>query len=167
MTEIAAAPSRPQLRLGRPADQRGVSRWLPGWYTLRHYQASWLGHDLAAGLSLTAVLVPVGMAYAQAAGVPAINGLYATIIPLLVYAVAGPSPILVLGPDSSLAPMIAAAVLPFAEADPQRAVVAAGMLAILAGLFGVLAGLLRLGFITDLLAKPIRYGYMNGLRLPV
>ena len=155
------------LRVGRPADQRGVLRWLPGLYTLRHYQPQWLPRDLAAGLALTAVLVPVGMAYAEASGLPAIYGLYATIVPLLAYAVFGPSRILVLGPDSSLAPMIAAAVLPLAGGDPQHTLTIAAMLAILAGLFGVAAGLLRLGFITELLAKPIRYGYMNGIALTV
>src|SRR5262245_32781193 len=155
------------LRVGRPADQRGILRWVPGLYTLRHYQPQWLFSDLVAGLALTAVLVAVGMAYAEAAGLPAIYGLYATIVPLLAYALFGPSRILVLGPDSSLAPMIAAAVLPLAGGSPERAVTVAGMLAILAGLFGVAAGLLRLGFITELLAKPIRYGYMNGIALAI
>jgi high affinity sulfate transporter 1 len=155
------------LRVGPPADQRGAYRWLPGLYVLRHYQPRWLLSDLLAGLVLTAVLVPVGMAYAEAAGLPAIYGLYATIVPLVVYAVVGPSRILVLGPDSSLAPMIAAVILPLAAGDPQRTLSLAAMLAILAGLFGVVAGLLRLGFVTDLLAKPIRYGYMNGIALTV
>jgi high affinity sulfate transporter 1 len=123
--------------------------------------------DLVSGLVLTALLVPVGMAYAEAAGLPAINGLYATIVPLVAYAIFGPSRILVFGPDSSLAPMVAVAVLPLAAGDPHRTVTLAGMLAILAGLFGLAAGLLRLGFITDLLAKPIRYGYMNGIALTV
>jgi high affinity sulfate transporter 1 len=134
---------------------------------LRHYRPQWLIADLSAGLVLTAVLVPVGMAYAAASGLPAIYGLYATIVPLLAYALFGPSRILVLGPDSSLAPMIAAAILPLAADDPQRAVALAGALALLAGLFGILGGVLRLGFITDLLAKPIRYGYMNGIALTV
>jgi high affinity sulfate transporter 1 len=160
-------PSHPELRAGRPADQQGIYRWLPGLYTLRHYQRQWLLPDVSAGLVLTAILVPVGMAYSEAGGLPAIYGLYATIIPLLAYALFGPSRILVLGPDSSLAPMIAAVILPLAAGDPQRAVGLAGMLALLAGLFGVAAGLLRLGFITDLLAKPIRYGYMNGIALTV
>jgi high affinity sulfate transporter 1 len=161
------AEAQRRLRVGRPADQQGLYRWLPGLYTLRHYSPQWLWSDVRAGLVLTAVLVPVGMAYAEAAGLPAIYGLYATIVPLLVYALVGPSRILVLGPDSSLAPMIAAAILPLAVADPERAVSAAAVLAILTGLFGVAAGLLRLGFITDLLAKPIRYGYMNGIALTV
>jgi len=160
----AAAAS---LRIGPPADQKGMYRWLPGLYVGRHYQGAWLMPDLRAGLVLTAILVPVGMAYSTAAGLPAIYGLYATIVPLLAYAVFGPSRILVLGPDSSLAPMIAAAVVPLAAGDTNRALVLAGMLALLAGAFGVLAGVLRLGFITDLLAKPIRYGYMNGIALTV
>ena len=160
------APGR-ILRPGLRPDQVGIWRWLPGLYTLRHYQRSWLFSDLFAGLVITAVLVPVGMAYAQAGGLPAIYGLYATIIPLLVYALFGPSRILVLGPDSSLAPMIAAVILPLAAGDPNRAVALGGVLAILTGLFGVAAGFLRLGFITDLLSKPIRYGYINGIALTV
>ena len=101
---VGASKPTPQLsyslKPGWPEDQRGIWRVLPGFYTLRHYQWSWLISDLAAGLVLTAVLVPVGMAYADASGLPAIYGLYATIIPLLAYALFGPSRILVLGPDS-------------------------------------------------------------------
>src|SRR6185503_5392879 len=145
----------------------GFTRWVPGLRVLREYQAAWLPRDVMAGLVLTTMLVPVGIAYATASGVPGIYGLYATIIPLLAYAVFGPSRILVLGPDSSLAPMIAAAVLPLAAGDPDRAVSVAAVLAILTGLFGVASGLLHLGFITDLLAKPIRYGYLNGIALTV
>ena len=86
-------------------------RWLPGLQILRRYQAAWLRSDIGAGLVLTAVLVPVGMAYAEASGLPPITGLYATILPLTVYAIVGPSRILVLGPDSSLAGIIAAVVV--------------------------------------------------------
>lgn len=150
-----------------PADLRGAWKWLPGLYTLRHYQMSWLRSDLIAGLVLTAVLVPVGMGYAEAAGLPAIYGLYATIIPLLTYAAFGPSRILVLGPDSSLAAIIFAVIVPLAAGDPARTVALAGMLAIFTGLMCILAGLARLGFITELLSKPIRYGYMNGIALTV
>jgi len=140
---------------------------LPGLYSLRHYPKSWLRSDLVAGLVLTAVLIPVGMGYAVAAGLPAIYGLYATLVPLIAYAIFGPSRILVLGPDSSLAPIIAAVILPLAAGDPARAVALAGALAILTGLLCILAGLARLGFITELLSKPIRYGYMNGIALTV
>ena len=165
--ESSAQTEIQQLRGNQPADQRGIFRWLPGLRVLRNYEPQWLLSDVSAGLVLTAILVPVGMAYSEAAGLPAIYGLYATIIPLLAYALFGPSRVLVLGPDSSLAPMIAAAVLPLAAGDPQHAVSVAAMLALLTGLFGIIAGLLRLGFITDLLAKPIRYGYMNGIALTV
>ena len=111
----------------------------------RTYQRAWLPSDLVAGLVLTAVLVPVGMGYAEAAGLPAITGLYATIVPLLVYALLGPSRILVLGPDSSLAAIIAATVVPLAGGDPERAVALAGGLALISGAFGIAFGLLHLG----------------------
>jgi len=140
---------------------------VPGLRTLGHYRLLWLRHDVAAGIVLSTMLVPVGIAYAVASGVPAINGLYATIIPLLVYALFGPSRILVLGPDSSLAPIILGVVLPLSAGDPARAVVIASAMAIVAGAVCILAGIARLGFITELLSKPIRYGYMNGIALAV
>lgn len=146
---------------------RGVSRWLPGLTVLRHYRRQWLLKDIFAGLVLTAILVPVGMGYAEAASLPAIYGLYATIVPLMAYAVFGPSRILVLGPDSSLVAIISATILPLAGANPDRAPVLAAMLAILSGVFCILAGVARFGFITDLLSKPIRYGYLNGIALTV
>jgi len=113
------------------------------------------------------MLLPAGVAYAGASGVPGIHGLYATIIPLLVYAVFGPSRILVLGPDSALSPIILSTVAPLAAGDPQRAVLLAAGMGIVAGLVCLVAGLMRLGFITELLSKPIRYGYMNGIALTV
>src|SRR5215203_1573747 len=103
---------------GVPAPSAGWLDWLPGLKTLREYQPAWLKNDVVAGIVLSAMLVPVGMAYAAASGVPAIYGLYATIIPLLVYALLGPSRILVLGPDSSLAPIILGVVLPLSAGDP-------------------------------------------------
>lgn len=144
-----------------------IGQWLPGWETLRAYRAEWLGKDIAAGLVLTTMLVPVGIAYAEASGVPGIYGLYATIIPLLAYALFGPSRIMVLGPDSSLAALILAVVAPLSLGDPARSVALAGMMAVVSGLTCILAGVLRLGFITELLSKPIRYGYMNGIALTV
>jgi high affinity sulfate transporter 1 len=142
-------------------------RWLPALSTAREYTLSWLPHDIVAGLVLTTMLVPVGIAYAVASGVPGVYGLYATIIPLLAYALFGPSRILVLGPDSSLAPIILAVVLPLSAGDPSKAIAVASMMAVVAGLVSILAGLLRLGFVTELLSKPIRYGYMNGIALTV
>ena len=151
----------------RMRDRVSWLRWLPGLDTLRRYQAAWLPHDLVAGLVLATMLVPVGIAYAVASGVPGIYGLYATIIPLLVYALFGPSRILVLGPDSSLAAVILSVVLPLSGGDPLRAVTLAGMLAIVSGAVLILTGVARLGFVTELISKPIRYGYMNGIALTV
>jgi len=144
-----------------------LTRWLPGLQTLRSYQAAWLRHDIVAGLVLTTMLVPVGIAYAVASGVPGIYGLYATIVPLLAYALFGPSRILVLGPDSSLAAVILAVVLPLSGGDPTRAIALAAMMALVSGTVCIAAGLARLGFVTELLSKPIRYGYMNGIALTV
>ena len=141
--------------------------WLPGVQVLRSYQVAWFAGDLMAGLVLTTMLVPVGIAYALASGVPGIYGLYATIVPLLAYALFGPSRILVLGPDSSLAPVILAVVFPLSGGDPMRAVALASMMAVVSGLVCLLIGILRLGFVTELLSKPIRYGYMNGIALTV
>jgi high affinity sulfate transporter 1 len=142
-------------------------RWLPGIETLRRYEAAWLPRDIVAGLVLAAMLVPVGIAYAVASGLPGIHGLYATIVPLLVYAVFGPSRILVLGPDSALAALILGVVLSLSGGDPVRAATLAAMMAIVSGIVCTLAGIARLGFVTELLSKPIRYGYMNGIALTV
>ena len=149
------------------ADQIGWLRWVPGLLTLRHYEARWLTHDVVAGVVLATMLVPVGIAYAVASGVPGIYGLYATIVPLLAYALFGPSRILVLGPDSSLATVILGVVLPLSGGDPHRAVALASMMALVSGIICILAGVARLGFVTELLSKPIRYGYMNGIALTV
>ena len=147
--------------------QIGWTRWLPGLVTLRQYRPAWLPHDIAAGVVLATVLVPVGIAYATASGVPGIYGLYATIVPLLAYALFGPSRILVLGPNSSLAAVILSVVFPLSGGDPVRAVTLAGMMAVVSGIVCILAGVARLGFVTELLSKPIRYGYMNGIALTV
>jgi len=149
------------------SDLTGWTRWLPGLQILRAYKAGWLRQDIVAGLVLTTMLVPVGIAYAVASGVPGIYGLYATIVPLLAYALFGPSRILVLGPDSSLAAVILVVVLPLSGGDPLRAVGLAGMMAIVSGTVCILLGVARLGFVTELLSKPIRYGYMNGIALTV
>jgi high affinity sulfate transporter 1 len=171
MSNPAPSPQGPEPGLiPRPqhaSDQRGWIRWLPGLQTLRDYEAAWLRHDIVAGLVLTTMLVPVGIAYAVASGVPGIYGLYATIVPLLAYALFGPSRILVLGPDSALVAVILAVVVQQSGGDPQRAIALAGMMAVVSGVVSIAAGLARLGFITELLSKPIRYGYMNGIALTV
>src|SRR4051794_5444162 len=147
----------------------GVSRYVPGVDAVRTYRWAWLSKDVVAGLVLTALLVPQGMAYAELAGLPPITGLYTSIFCLVGYAIFGPSRILVLGPDSSLGPMIAATILPLigAKGDPARAIALASMLALLVGAITVLAGVFRLGFVADLLSKPTQIGYMNGLALTI
>jgi high affinity sulfate transporter 1 len=142
-------------------------RWLPGLDALRQYDTASLPHDVFAGVVLATMLVPVGIAYAEASGLPGIYGLYATIVPLLAYALFGPSRILVLGPDSALAGVILGVVAPLSGGDPLRAATLAGMMAIVSGIICILAGIARLGFVTELLSKPIRYGYMNGIALTV
>jgi high affinity sulfate transporter 1 len=142
---------------------------LAGGLSLSSYRREWLARDVVAGVVLTTLLVPQGMAYAELAGLPPITGLYTSIMCLAGYAVFGPSRILVLGPDSSLGPMIAATILPLAGADgdPERAIALASMLAIIVGAIMILAAVAKLGFIADLISKPTMIGYMNGLALTI
>ena len=153
----------------RPEDMKRADwlRWLPGVETLRRYERGWFLHDLTAGLVLTTMLAPVGIAYAVASGLPGVTGLYATIAPLLAYALFGPSRILVLAPDSSLAAIILGVTAPLALGDPDRAVALGGAMALVSGAICILAGLGRLGFVTELLSKPIRHGYMNGIAVAI
>lgn len=155
--------SEPPSPSGPTRSASRLDRWVPGVAMLRGYQRAWFAKDLFAGLALTAVLIPVGMSYAEASGLPVMAGLYATIAALVGYAVFGPSRILVLGPDSALAALIAATVLPLAHGDAGHTVALAAMLAVMAGAVCVLFGLLRFGFVSDLLSQPIRYGYLNGI----
>jgi high affinity sulfate transporter 1 len=140
---------------------------MPGLRTLRTYKTAWLPRDLVSGAVLCALLVPQGMAYAELAGLPAITGLYTTVVCLLAYAAFGPSPYLILGPDSSLGPMIAAAIIPLAAGNTEYAVALAGMLAFIVSIICISAGLARLGFIADLISKPVRVGYLAGLAVTI
>ncbi len=147
----------------------GIAEHVPGLQALSGYQRKWLAKDVVAGIVLSAILVPQGMAYAELAGLPAVNGLYTSMLCLVGYAIFGPSKVLVLGPDSALGPMIAATILPLmaADGDPATAVVLASMLALMTGAIMVAAGVFKLGFVADLLSKPTMLGYMNGLALTV
>jgi high affinity sulfate transporter 1 len=146
-----------------------VAAYVPGITAFRQYDRRWLGRDVLGGLVLTALLVPQGMAYAELAGLPAVTGLYTSILCLIGYAIFGPSRVLVLGPDSSLGPMIAATILPLlvADGDPARAVVLASMLSLIVGAILVVAGLGHLGLVADLLSRATQIGYMNGLALTI
>ncbi len=168
--EVEPNPDAQVVRpTGPTATSRPRSSIIPGIDLLRSYERRWLAKDVVAGLILTALLVPQGMAYAELAGLPAITGLYTSVLCLLAYAVFGPSRVLVLGPDSSLGPMIAATIAPLllADGDPSRAVALASMLALLVGAVMGLAGFAKLGFVADLLSKPTQIGYMNGLALTI
>ena len=142
-----------------------LSRWLPGLAQAGRYRRAWLGRDVLAGLALTGILVPAGMAYAEASGLPAIVGLYATIVPLLAYALLGPSRLLILGPDSSLVPLVLAALAPFALLGQEARIEHAALLAVMVGLLLGLMGLARLGFVADLISMPVREGYLLGIAL--
>jgi high affinity sulfate transporter 1 len=155
---------------GKPNSRHGdVRAYVPGLAALKSYQRAWLPKDVVAGLVLSALLVPQGMAYAELAGLPPITGLYTSILCLVGYAVFGPSRVLVLGPDSSLGPMIAATIAPLmlAGGDPGRAIALASFLAVMVGIVMVVAGVAGFGFVADLLSKPTQIGYMNGLALTI
>ena len=147
-----------------------MSSWtnlVPAVSQARTYQRAWILRDLSAGLVITGMLAPAGMAYAAAAGLPPITGLYATIVPLLVYAIFGPSRIMVLGPDSSLTPLLVAAMLPVVATNANEAIAVAGALAVLTGLICVAAGLARFGFLAELLSAPVRFGYLSGIAVTI
>src|SRR3954451_16201862 len=134
-----------------------IERIVPGLAALHSYRRKWLRNDLVAGLVLAAILVPQGMAYAELAGLPAVTGLYTTIACLIGYAVMGPSRVLVLGPDSSISPLIFAAIAPLVVAgdDPATAIALAGMLAIIVWSIEILLGVGKLGFVAVLLSMEV------------
>ena len=154
---------------GETGEERGgIARWIPGLRVLRTYDRHWARPDVVAGIVLAAILVPQGMAYAELAGLPPVTGLYTTIACLVGYAIFGPSRILVLGPDSSVSPMIFAALVPLlVGGDTHRAIALAGMLAVIVALIEIGMGLTRLGFVADLLSNEVQVGYMNGLALVI
>ena len=147
----------------------GLRQHVPGLGLLHGYRRGWARPDLVAGLVLAAILVPQGMAYAELAGLPAVTGLYTTVACLVGYAVMGPSRVLVLGPDSSVSPLIFAAITPIvaASGDPGSAIVLGGMLALLVGAVEIGLGVAKLGFVADLLSVEVQIGYMNGLGLTI
>jgi high affinity sulfate transporter 1 len=167
---VGQAPARepPAATETRAATQHSLNRVVPGVGMLRTYKPAWLRFDLVAGIVLAAILVPQGLAYAELAGLPPVTGLYTTIACLVVYALLGPSRILVLGPDSAVSPLIFAAIVPLmVTPDPATAIALAGMLALMVGLIEMGLGLGKLGFIADLLSKEVQVGYMNGLAITI
>ena len=139
------------------------SAWAPGVDQFRHYQRAWLRGDVVAGVTVAAYLVPQVMAYATVAGLPPVVGLWAALVPLAVYAVLGSSRQLSVGPESTTALMTATALAPLAVGDPGRYAALAAATALLVGAICFVAGVIRLGFIADLLSRPVLIGYMTGV----
>lgn len=136
---------------------------LPGLAQFRGYQRSWLRGDVVAGVTVAAYLVPQVMAYATVAGLPAEVGLWAALAPLAVYAVLGSSRQLSVGPESTTALMTATALAPLAAGDPAKYAALAAATALLVGAMCLLGGLVRLGFLAELLSRPVLIGYMAGV----
>lgn len=144
-----------------------VVRIAPGLGMLMHYRSQDLPHDLVAGLSVAAVALPVGVAYAQLAGFNPAVGLYSSILPLLAYAIFGSSRQLIVGPDAATCALVAAALAPLAAGDPAYYMSLSMMLALLAGLMCMGASFLKLGVLADFLSRPILVGFMNGVALSI
>jgi len=147
--------------------RRLLSRVAPGLDALSRYQVSWLSSDIAAGLSVAAVGLPVGIAYADLAGVPPVIGIYAAIFPLFAYALFGASRQLMIGPDAATCLMLAAALGPLAGGNPDHYLSLVSVMTLMVGLIYIVMGLARWGFIASFLSRPILVGYLNGIALLV
>lgn len=148
--------------MGDPAGRGGIAAIAPGVALLRGYRRPWLRPDLLAALSLWAVLVPQALAYGQLAGLPPVTGLYTALGAMLLYVLFGTSRYLNLGPESSVAILVASSLAPLAGADPDRYAALAALLALLVGALLLLGRLARLGVITRLLSAPVLTGYLAG-----
>jgi high affinity sulfate transporter 1 len=142
-----------------------LSRWLPGLANLLHYRREWFHADLQAGLSVAAIQIPIAIAYAQIVGLPPQYGLYACVLPMMVYALIGSSRQLMVGPDAATCAMIAGAVAPLAMGDPQRIAELSVIVTVLVGVMLIAAGVARAGFIASFFSRPILIGYLNGIGL--
>lgn len=138
------------------------SRFLPGLRLIQEYHSRWFLQDFVAGVTLGAVMIPVGLAFGELAGLP-MAGLYAAIFPLLAYALFGTSRQVIVSPDASMATLVAVSVAPLAAGDTNRFALLAGVLATMIGSICILGAILHLGFMADFLAKPVITGYMHGL----
>ena len=142
-----------------------LSRWLPGLANLLHYRREWFRPDVQAGLSVAAIQIPIAIAYAQIAGLPPQVGLYACILPMIVYALVGSSRQLMVGPDAATCAMVAGAIAPLAMGDPDRLLQLSVVVTVLVGLMLIAAGVARAGFIASFFSRPILIGYLNGIGL--
>jgi sulfate permease, SulP family len=142
-----------------------VEMILPIWADLRRYRREWLAHDLLAGLGIAAIAIPIGIAYPAIAGLPPVTGLYATIFPLVAYALFGSSRQHVVGPDTAASTVLASSLILLSADTVDERVALASSLAVLVGVLCLLANRLRLGFIADFLSHPILVGYLCGIAL--
>jgi high affinity sulfate transporter 1 len=149
----------------KTGNQKQLSRFIPGLAALHRYDRTWFRFDLMAGISVAAVALPIAIAYSQLAGVPPVYGLYASLLPLLAYALFGTSRQLIIAPDAATCAIVAAVVLPLAGLDMVRYLSLTAALAMIAGVLCIVAGLARLGFLTNFLARPILNGYLNGIAI--
>jgi len=131
------------------------------------YKKQWLSKDLIAGLSVAAIAMPVGIAYAGIAGLPLQTGLYSCILPMIIYALFGSSRQLIVGPDSATCILVAAAISPLAAAGSDSYVSLSIMLALMTGILSIVFAVFRLDFIANFLSKPILNGYLNGLAISI
>jgi len=144
-----------------------VLRVAPGLRNLLGYRREWLRHDAVAGVSVAAVASPTAIAYAELIGFEPVVGLYAAILPLLVYAIFGTSRHLIVNPDAATCAMVGTTLMPLAAVHPNSLMSLSVALALFTGIFCILAGLLRLGFVADFLSKPILVGFLNGVAIHI
>jgi len=167
VTSVGGDSSRQVVQHPQPTRSDPLARFAPGLAMLRGYRREWLRKDLAAGVSVAAVALPTAIAYAELAGFPVVVGLYASILPLVVYAVLGTSRQLIVNPDAATCAMVAAIVAPLAAGDSGLYTSLAVTLAVLSGVVCMLAGTFRLGFLADFLGKPVLVGFMNGIAISI
>jgi high affinity sulfate transporter 1 len=144
-----------------------IETWIPGLRVLRTYRREWLRSDLVAGLSVAAVALPIGIAYAQLAGFPPVVGIYSAILPSVAYALFGSSRQLIVNPDAAACAIVAATVAPLAAGDPSRYLDLSITLTFLTGVLCIAGGITGLGVIADFLSRPILTGYLNGIALSI
>ena len=144
-----------------------LSDYLPGLASLRRYDSSWFRCDLLAGISVAAVGVPIAIAYSALTGLPPVHGLYASLLPLVAYALLGSSRQLILAPDAATCAIVAATVAPLAATGSERYISLTMALTLMTGAFCIIAGVARLGFLTNFLARPILIGYLNGIAISI
>ncbi|MGH8527858.1 MAG: SulP family inorganic anion transporter, partial [Gammaproteobacteria bacterium] len=144
-----------------------IERWVPGLKVVRTYQREWLPSDFIAGLSLAAVALPIGIAYAQLAGFPPVVGIYSCILPPVAYALFGSSRQLVVNPDAAACAIVAATLVPLAAGNSTRYEDLSIVLAFLTGLFCMAGGIAGFGVIANFLSRPILTGYLNGIALTI